>query len=312
MDASQPAYRTFRQLLMETYGEPVYRVPLDLGLGCPNRGPDGLGGCAFCAPDGGRAVQTGSVQSLADQARAAMAFARRRYGARRFMAYLQAFTGTFAVPALQRELHEQVLALGDFCAISIGTRPDCLSDDTLACLADLAQRLDVWVELGVQTVHDETLAALRRGHDWACSRAALAALHARGLKAAVHLIFGLPGEGAAHYRATLEALGREPLAAVKFHNLHVIRDTELARRYAEAPFPVLDEAAYAAVVIDALRRLPPHVAVMRLNTDTPAARLVAPRWRLNKSQFLAQVAAEMRRLGVRQGDLYAVQGQDPG
>ena len=296
-------YSNFKQHLIAAFGEALHRVPVDAGFGCPNRGADGTGGCAFCAEDGGRAHQTRGAASLEDQIRAGVEFAQRRYGARRFLAYVQAFTGTFASVEAQRAVYDRILAAHPFDALSIGTRPDCLPEPTLALLEELGRRLPVWVELGVQTVHDATLRRVNRGHDWDCSRRAILALHGRGLRVAAHVILGLPGETAEHFRATAAALAALPLAAIKIHNLHVIRGTALARDYAERPFPVMDEREYAPVVIDFLRRLPPALPIMRLCTDTPARELVAPRWALSKTQFLALVEREMKRNGWQQGDL---------
>ena len=295
-------YLTFKHHLIATFGAPLHRVPVDAGLGCPNRGADGTGGCAFCAEDGGRARQTRGAASVEDQIRAGVEFAQRRYGARRFMAYVQAFTGTYAPLGEQRALYERILAAYPFDALSIGTRPDCLPVPTLALLEELGRRLPVWVELGVQTVHDETLRRVNRGHDWDCSRHAILALDARGLRPAAHVILGLPGETPEQFNATAATLATLPLAAIKIHNLHVIRGTALAREYAEQPFPVMAERQYTAVLIDFLRRLPARLPIMRLCTDTPAADLIAPRWAMSKTRFLTFVEQQMRNQGWRQGD----------
>jgi radical SAM protein (TIGR01212 family) len=241
--------------------------------------------------------------TLEEQIGAAVAFARGRYGARRFMAYVQAFTGTFAPASEQRDLYLRVLDRFPFDALSVGTRPDCLPPATLQLLVDLKERLDVWVELGVQTAHDETLARVERGHTWAASRDAILALDANGLMVAAHVILGLPGEGPAQFRATARRLAGLPVAGVKIHNLHVVRGTRLAAEFASRPFPVYDAAGYAAVAIDFLRRLPPHVAIMRLCTDTPRDRLIAPHWRVGKSEFVQLVQRTMLEHGWRQGDL---------
>lgn len=303
-------YYTFRQCLIDLYGAPLHRVPIDAGFGCPHRGADGLGGCTFCAADGGRARQTQGAVDVAEQVRAGVEFARRRYGATRFMAYVQAFTGTHAPPGEQEALYARILATQPFDAIAIGTRPDCLPEPALERLAALRRRLDVWVELGVQTAHDRTLCRINRGHDWACSRRAIESLAARGLRVAAHLILGLPGETAADMHATAAALAALPVAAVKLHNLHVVRGTALAEEYARAPFPVPNAEAYAALAIGVLRRLPTHVAIMRLCTDTPAQDLVAPRWAIGKPEFLRLLADTMRRAGWRQGDLAAAAEPD--
>jgi len=295
-------YYHYKQFMIDTYGAPLYRVPIDLGLGCPHRDKGDTGGCAFCAEDGSRAPQTFGADSIGAQIASGLDFARSRYGATRFMAYLQAFTSTHAPPEAQQRMYRSVFDAFPFDAISIGTRPDCLPAPALALLVDLRRRTDVWVELGLQTCHDATLEAINRGHDWECSRRAVLALHDRGIKVAAHVILGLPGETPQHFRRTAEAIAALPVAAIKVHNLHVIRGTHLAEQWLAHPFPVYDEHDYASFLIDFLRRLPPRVGVIRISTDTPANKLIAPRWMMKKSQFADYVTAEMKRQGRFQGD----------
>lgn len=297
-----PPFYSYRQFMIDRYGGPLHRVPIDPGFGCPHRGPDGKGGCTFCPPDGSRASYI-KADSLEEQVKQGLAFARARYGAKRFLAYIQAFTGTFAPESRQRELYLRLLKAFPFVAVSIGTRPDCLPEATLDLLCDLRQRLDVWVELGIQTVHDATLRRIRRGHDWAAGRGAILRLQERGIGTAVHVILGLPGETPEHFSRTADELAALPVDAVKIHNLHVVRGATLAAHFEKEAFAVYDEHAYAEILIDFIRRLPPNVAIMRINTDTPPQRLIAPVWKMSKGQFRQFVIGEMNRRGVRQGDL---------
>ncbi len=288
---------------------PLYRIPIDLALGCPNREPDGSGGCTFCPADGARAVQLRDTTALSDQIEQAIAFARRRYKTTRFAAYIQAYTGTFQAIAQQRESYAAILREHNFEALTIGTRPDALSDDVIALLCELNERLPVWVELGVQTSCDRTLATLNRGHDWASSRAAIQRLHAAKLQTIAHVILGLPGEGHKEMDATASALAALPVDGIKLHNLHVITGTALATSYAAAPFPLLNEHAYAEAVIRFLRRTPSTTTLHRLTTDTPSAALVAPRWSLTKGQFITYLQRSMERREVWQGDRCAPPGE---
>jgi len=297
-------FTTYKRFMIDTYGAALHRVPIDLGLGCPHRKPDGTGGCTFCPPDGSRAGYTRTATSIEAQMRQGIEFARSRYGAKRFMLYIQAFTGTFACVTRQRELYHGLLDSFTFDAVSIGTRPDCLPDATLDLLVELRRRIDVWVELGVQTVHDATLKRVHRGHTWETSRGAILDLHRRGISAAVHVIVGLPGEDTVHFSATADTLAHLPIAGIKIHNLHVIRGTELGEEFLRLPFRTYDELEYAEILIDFIRRLPPTVPVMRINTDTAAEDLIAPCWKMKKGQFRALVEREMRRRGQLQGDLF--------
>ena len=302
-DHNKPPFYTHKQYMKDTYGYPLYRIPIDLALGCPHRRPDGTGGCSFCPEHGARAAQTMRSKTIEEQVSSGVEFARGRYNAEHLMAYVQAFTGTFATESEQRATYERILEMFKFDAISIGTRPDCLQEATLDFLCELKERLEVWIELGVQTVHDATLSRINRGHDWETSRKAILELSERGIKTTVHVILGLPGETAEDFNTTAETLAALPIDGIKIHNLHVMKGTALAEEFTRAPFPVYDEHEYAEILIDFLRRIPASVAVVRVNTDTPEDELIAPHWNISKPVFRDYVIAEMIRRGLRQGDL---------
>ncbi len=297
-----PFYK-YKNYMIDRYGEPLFRVPIDFGFGCPHRGPDGIGGCTFCCEDGGRAEQTINADTVDAQVRAGIEFARSRYYARKFMAYIQAFTGTFAPASVQRKLYETLLDKYAFDALSIGTRPDCLPLSTIEFLQELANKQEVWVELGVQTTHNRTLQRINRGHDWETSRNAIMELHKAGIMVVVHLMIGLPGESVADNLQTAETIAQLPVDGIKIHNLHIIRGTELAEEYKTEPFHLYDEEEYADILIEILRRLPADMAVMRVNTDTPKERLIAPQWQMSKPVFINYVVRLMNKLAVKQGDL---------
>jgi len=289
--------------MIRRYGMPLYRVPIDPGFGCPHREDDGTGGCTFCPADGSRARHTATIESISGQVQAGLAFARRRYKAEGFLAYIQAFTGTHAPPDRLQALLTRILDSYPFTALSVGTRPDCLPGETLDVLAKARARTDLWVELGIQTVHDETLRRIQRGHNWACSQKAIVDIHARGIPVAVHVILGLPGETVDHFRRTAARLGELPLAGIKIHNLHIVRGTGLEAEFREAPFALPDEMEYVEILIDFLRHLPDSLPIMRMLTDTLDRELVAPRWHMDKGAFLALLRRQMEKRGVRQGDL---------
>ncbi|NOY80861.1 MAG: TIGR01212 family radical SAM protein [Kiritimatiellaeota bacterium] len=299
-----PTYHDYRTFLRQRYGARVYRVPLDLGLGCPHRDPQTLtGGCAYCGSFGARAVHLRRGDALAEQVRAGLAFARRRYRADRFMAYFQASTSTNATASHLRRLYREALGAAEFCAVIVSTRPDCLPSATLDLLEELVEEYDVWVELGIQTANDETLARVNRGHDFACSRDAARELARRGVKVAAHVILGLPGEGPTDFRRTAAELCTLPLSGIKIHNLHIVTGTPLAIEWRQGRVSTLDEHEYAEVLVDFLRRIPPEWPVMRMVSDTERPVLLAPKWWMSKGEFLVYVQRKMREAGVRQGDL---------
>lgn len=328
-------FTQYKQWMIERYGAPLFRIPVRIASSCPH------GRCAFCPDGGGKAQQTQKQESPLDQAAAAVQFAKRRYRAKKFMLYIQAFTADLTDSAQQQTIRE-LLDRFDFDAVSIGTRPDCLPDEALDFLESLrgapgglgetalplrgapggralpvgtprrgvrgglgetALPLEVWVEPGVQTANDATLKRINRGHDWECSKKAIPALAQRGILAAPHMIIGLPGETAKDWNRTAEKLAAVPIAGIKIHNLHLVRGTPLAEEYANAPFPLLSHYDYAEALMEFLRRIPPDIPVMRISTDTPDEERIAPHWHLEKGQFLDYVVQQMTMREITQGDL---------
>jgi len=285
------------------YGEALFSIPVNLEFGCPNRDHEGKGGCTFCPEHGARAAQIADAQSVEEQIHTAIAFAKKRYKAQKFALYIQAYTGTFASLVAQKKTYETLLNLYPFCALHIGTRPDCLNDATLEYLQELNQTLDVVVELGIQSLHDESLVRMNRGHDAHASREAIRRLHVKGLKVYAHVIIGLPNETEAMWQQTVMELVNLNIDGIKFHHLHVIRGTQLAREYAQTPFPLLGEYAYAEALIDLLRMVPSRIPIIRLATDTPDSELIAPLWHMSKGQFGEYIAETMQYRGISQGDL---------
>lgn len=301
-ELDEPPFLTWREYSLAHYGDVLHRVPLDSDAGCPNR-TAGDRGCTYCPGHGVRAVQLGCAQSLESQVATGISFARRRYRATAFMAYLQSFTPTHAPLAELIRSIETIFSCHSFQALAIGTRPDVLSPEVLDYLEELNQQTTLWVELGVQTTHDYTLKRIRRGHDWACSVRAITALAERGIKVSAHLLIGLPGEGEVEWIMAAESLQRLPLSGVKFHNLHLLKDTVLAEEYAVEPFPLLREMEYAEILMAVLRRIPSSWPVMRLSTDSAVEELIAPRWELSKGEFMEYLITLMKWREVRQGDL---------
>ncbi|MEI6891386.1 MAG: TIGR01212 family radical SAM protein [Pontiella sp.] len=301
-------YLQYKEYMKERYGDPLFRVPIDFNTGCPNRELDGSGGCTFCNVRGSAAVQTLGKDSVEEQMNEAIRFARNRYGAKKYMAYIQAYSATFGKNQQPRYL--ALLDAFDFTAVSIGTRPDCLTPQAYDFLKELNQHIEVWVELGVQTVHDRTLERINRGHNWASSKEAIQKLHALGIKVAVHAILGLPGETAEDFQHTADSLAALPIDAVKIHNLHLEKGTTLALEHALTPLPVLMEHDFAEHLMDFIRRMPPNIPIMRLTTDTLADELIAPKWHMAKGQFKDYVIQQMTCREWNQGDLAGRQKTD--
>lgn len=304
--------RFFRDYLAERYGKPLQRIPFDLGLSCPNRNPDGSGGCAFCAGDGSAARHLSPGMSLAEQARRGIRYVRDRYASDGpYLAYFQSFTNTYAEVSVLRRLYEEALCTADYKAVLIATRPDCLSSECVEYLASLGRRYEVWVELGVQSANDLTLRRINRGHDFAAVGDAARRLDAHGIKVAAHVILGLPGETASDFRATAEKIAALPFSGIKAHNLLVLKGTEMARMFHRGEVTPLNEYEYADALADFLSVLPEKTVVMRLCADADSAGVIAPKWWMKKGQFLSmfRTVFEARAAG-RDDGVRAVRTED--
>jgi radical SAM protein (TIGR01212 family) len=288
--------------LRRLYGERVQKITLDAGLTCPNRdGRVGRGGCLYCNPRGSGTGAWSRGLSLSRQLEEGQARLRQRYGAKKFIAYFQSFTNTYAPVEHLRDLYQEALACPGVVGLSIGTRPDCLSDEVLDLLAGLRKNYLVWLELGLQSAHDDTLQRIKRGHDVACFTAAVARAAARGLEIVAHVILGLPGEDSVQMAATAAYLAGLPLQGVKIHLLYVTWDSALAALYQEGAYRCLTETEYVLGVVNFLELLPPQMVIHRLTGDPHPGELLAPEWCLHKSRVLNLIKAEFARRGSRQG-----------
>lgn len=280
-----------KQYLTGKYGHPLYRIPIDLPFSCPNRVANSGDGCIFCADDGARARHLKHNLDLKRQVAEGISYAERRYNARPpYIAYFQSFTNTFAPVAKIRELYSEVLGMADFKMVITATRPDCLPDDVLDYLAELNSKYDLWVELGVQTSSDKTLRLIRRGHDFQAVKDAAERLAERGIKCAAHVILGLPGETMEDFRKTAEDIAALPFSGVKIHNLLVLKNTPLAKMYADKhadpPVKPMNEYEYAEALAAFLRLLPDNWPVMRLTAEADPQDTIAPKWWMKKGQFI--------------------------
>lgn len=293
---------TFGQLMLARHGERVHKLAIDATFTCPNRdGSKGIGGCTFCnnvsfSPHGRRPAP------VAMQIAAGRQVLRRRTGARRFLAYFQAYTNTYAEVDELRRLYDAALAEPDVIGLSVGTRPDCVPPAVLdLLLAYQQQGHEVWLELGLQSSFDNTLRQVNRGHGYAEYRQAVRAARSRGLPVCTHLIVGLPGEQAWHSRVTLERVLGEGVDGLKLHPLHVVKGTRLANHWRRGEYRPLALRDYVAIAADLVELTPPEVVYHRLTGTAASTVLLAPAWCNRKWRVLNDIAAELQRRGSRQG-----------
>jgi len=293
--------------LLRRYGEPVHKIALDAGLNCPNRdGSKGIGGCTFCnnasfSPNEGQRQQPSSLSAQLANGRQAVF---RITGARRYIAYFQAYTNTYADVAQLAALYEQVLLEADVVGLSVGTRPDCVPTAVLDLLAGYRARgYEVWLELGLQSAFDETLQRVNRGHGFAEYRQTVFAARERDLPVCTHLIVGLPGEDAGHCMQTLERVLELGVAGLKLHPLHVVRHTRLAQTWKRGEYLPLGLEEYIGIACDLIAHTPQEVVFHRLTATATADILLAPAWCAGKWTVLNGIAQELERRGQRQGSL---------
>lgn len=293
-------YNSFNNAMRTRFGRKMYKLALDGGFTCPNRdGTLGTRGCIFCSgSDEFAAKPTGCITEQLNAAKALVAGKAKDAG---YIAYFQSFTNTYASPARLRELYLPVAQHPDVAVLDIATRPDCLSDEVLDVLAELAAGKPLWVELGLQTIHPETAALIRRSYDLEVFDKAVQSLHNIGADVIVHQIIGLPGETEQQIWETAEYIGRSGADGVKFHLLHVIEGTDLAPMYRAGAFETLTMEAYFALLAGCIERIPPRMVVHRLTGDGAKRTLIAPQWSANKKAVLNAMNRYFDEIGLEQG-----------
>ena len=274
--------------LQKQYGEKVYKLSLSAGCSCPNRdGAVGVGGCAFCSAGGSGdfAAHAAPIEEQIAEARARIA---RKTDAKKFIAYFQSFTNTYGPVERLEPLYRQTIERPEIVALSLGTRPDCLGPSVMEMLCRLRAIKPVWVELGLQTAHDETAARMNRGYPLTTFTEAYRRLKEAGLTVIVHLIFGLPGESRAEMLDSVRFVAglTPPVDGVKLQMLHVLKGTPLGAQYEAQPFPLLTLEEYTELIAESVRLLPESTVLHRLTGDAPGPLLLAPEWTRNKKRVL--------------------------
>jgi len=290
------------------YGQRVHKIAVDAGLTCPNRdGTLGTGGCIYCNAKGSGTGKHAAGLSVTRQLEESKAAVIKRFKAHRFLAYFQSFTNTYAPLAQLKALYDEALAVPGVVGLAIGTRPDCIDEPVLDLLQSYARSHLIWVEYGLQSAHDATLARINRGHDVAAFQRAVTATAGRGILIGSHIILGLPGEDAGHMRATADFIARMPVDGVKLHLLYVVKGTKLETLHGAGDYQCLGQEAYADLVCDVIERLPPDVVIQRLTGDPHKHELVAPRWALEKVQTLELIQKRLEERNTWQGRLLQTQ-----
>ncbi len=287
---------TFGQYLLQRYGERVHKIAIDAAFTCPNRdGSKGIGGCTFCnnvsfSPNGRQ------PRSIAEQLASGREVLRKRTGARKYIAYFQAYTNTYEDLERLRQLYDEALADADVIGLSVGTRPDCVPDAVLDLLLGYQQAgYEVWLELGLQSGFDATLDRVNRGHGIDEYRATTLAARKRGLKVCTHLIAGLPGEDAHHCRESLLRVLDIGTDGLKLHPLHVVKGTQLANQWRRGEYTAMTRDEYIQIAADLVQVAPPEIVWHRLTGTAAKDILLTPDWCSEKWSVLNAIEDELRR-----------------
>ncbi|HIR76315.1 MAG TPA: TIGR01212 family radical SAM protein [Candidatus Choladousia intestinipullorum] len=313
MKWAEKPYHSLDYEMKRRFGEKVYRLALNGGMTCPNRdGTLGYGGCIFCSSGGSGEFAADAALSVTGQILQQKKQILAKRPVHKFIAYFQAYTNTYAPVEYLERIFLEAIRDEDIVALSVATRPDCLPDDVLDLLERLNRRKPVWIELGLQTVHDSTAALIRRGYGLSTFEDAVRKLRARGLEVIVHVILGLPGETSGQMLETVNYLNTCDIQGIKLQLLHILKGTDLETYYHETPFPIMTMEEYIELLIDCIEHLSPDIVIHRLTGDGPAGLLIAPQWSRSKRTVLNRFHAAMRSRNTWQGKAFTGQQENSG
>lgn len=278
--------RYLSDVLKEKYGEKVYRLTLSSGCTCPNRdGTLARGGCAFCS-EGGSGEFAAALRSIDEQIDEAKALIAKKTGAKKFIAYFQAYSNTYGEPGNLEKLYLEAISRPEIVALSLGTRPDCLSDDVIGMLERLSIIKPVWVEMGLQTANEATAQRMNRCFSNECYAEAVQKLHSIGCDVVSHLIFGFPDETREDMLRSVRYIAALRPEGVKLQMLNILTGTRLAEEYAAHPWRLLTREEYADIIAEAIKLLPDETVIHRLTGDGRRDMIIAPEWVKDKKRTL--------------------------
>lgn len=292
---NEKPYHSLDYMLRECFGEKVYKVTLNGGMTCPNRdGALGSRGCIFCSAGGSGDFAADASLSITEQIDSQIALLRQKRPIKKYIAYFQAYTNTYAPVEYLKRIFTEAISHPGVAALSIGTRPDCLGEDVLELLASLNAKKPVWVELGLQTIHEDTARYIRRGYPLSCFEQAVSQLRSRDIQVIVHTILGLPGESTGDILETMRYLNAHDIQGIKLQLLHILKGTDLARDYLEGKFRAYGRKEYLDLLISCLENLRPDIVIHRVTGDGPEDLLIAPLWASRKREVLNMLHHEMK------------------
>lgn len=298
-------YHSWNHHLRRHFGEKIFKIPLDAGFDCPNRdGSVAFGGCTFCSERGSGDFAGDRADDLVTQFETIKGRIHRKWKQGKYIGYFQAYTNTYAPVETLRTYFETILAQKDVVGLAIATRPDCLPDDVVDYLAELNERTYLWVELGLQTVHERTAQLINRAHDYQCYVDGVTKLRRHGIRVCSHIINGLPLESYEMMLETAKEVAKLDVQGIKIHLLHLLKKTAMVKQYEKGLLELMSLDDYVKLVVDQLEILPPSMIIHRLTGDGPGDLMIGPMWSMNKWSVLNAIEAELKARDSWQGKFY--------
>lgn len=295
-------YHSLDYYLKETYGGKLYKLSLNGGMTCPNRdGTLGTRGCIFCSQGGSGDFAASSSLSISDQIQQAKELVSRKYGGSSYIAYFQAYSNTYGPVSYLRQIFTEAVSHPEVRVLAIATRPDCLPRDVIDLLKELNQIKPVWVELGLQTIHEDTARFIRRGYPLSVFEQAVSELRAAGIEVIVHTILALPDETSDMMLDTLRYLNQMDIQGLKLQLLHILKGTDLAEYFQANPFWIPSMEEYIELLGLCISHIHPDIVIHRLTGDGPKSLLIAPSWSRDKRRVLNQIHSYLKQRNIWQG-----------
>ena len=295
-------YYDLKSFWLNRFGCRVYKLQIDAGFTCPNRdGTVSRGGCIYCDGRGSRLRQVGPLPSVAEQIRRGKEYYKKHRNAGKFIAYFQTFTNTYAQIEKLKELYDEALAEEDVIGLSVGTRPDCVPDGIIELFQDYTRERHIWLELGLQSIHEKTLRLINRGHSAAAFLEAVHRLSGSNIHVCTHIIVGLPGETREDILETARAIATLPIHGIKIHSLLALKGTVIGDLYEKGEITMFSRDDYITIVCDILEILPPEMVIQRLTADGYRDIFIGPKWAVNKMEVLNAIDRELDRRNTYQG-----------
>jgi radical SAM protein (TIGR01212 family) len=298
-------YHSLNYFLRDKFGGKVFKISLDAGFSCPNRdGTISSGGCLFCSERGSGDFAGNREFSITNQFEDIKNMMSKKWKSEKYIAYFQAYTNTYAPIEVLRRKYEEAVSEDGVVGLAIATRPDCLDDTVLDLIEEYSSKVYTWVELGLQTVSDESAKIINRGYELSKFEEALNALNKRNIDVVVHTIFGLPSESAEDMLKTIEYVAGKDIKGIKMHLLHLLDHTPMTQLYKRGELKFLEEEEYIDIICKSITMLPPTMVIHRLTGDAPRELLIGPIWSLNKWEVLNGIDNKLKELDLYQGMNY--------